>query len=181
MIVAASRLARPIVSVAVAALLAACSSLAGPSPTTGVPAPSTAASSAPPSQPAATGSAVEPTPRQPPDALLTIDSRPAVAGSVGTYVFAGAGSDAPWLPGAALPAANGGPAVVRLVPDVGAGTWRIRRTADGDTDGSTARVVASGTGQIAFRLDAGGGTVVLDVEYAGGLGDGTYFWRLVPG
>lgn len=170
-----ARAARAIVAVAALAvaalaLLAGCGTGAAP---TSPAAPS-------PSAVAASGSAVPAEP-QPPVALLAIDARPGVAGSLGTYTFRGAGSDAPWLPGAALPVGAGGTARVELVPDVGVGTWRVKRAPPGDTDGAAARLVASGSGPIAFPIDAGAGTILVDVEFADGQGSAAWFWRVVPG
>lgn len=129
---------------------------------------------------AASGSAVPADP-QPPVALLAVDAGPGIAGSLGTYTFRGAGSDAPWLPGAALLIGGGGTARVELVPDVGVATWRVKRAPPGDTDGAAAQPIASGSGHIAFPIDAVAGTILVDVEFADAQGSAAWFWRVVPG
>ncbi|MFL5680162.1 MAG: hypothetical protein ACJ77B_06125 [Chloroflexota bacterium] len=173
---------RAAAAVALAVLVVACVPAAALPSGTPAASPSVATPSVPaPSSAAPAPASADATPQQPPAAALTIGSRPAVAGSIGTYVFAGAGSDAPWLPGVALPVGNGGNAVVRLVPDVGSGAWHVKRAAADDKDGSTARTIASGSGLIAFKVDAVAATIMLDVEYTGGQGNGTYFWRVTPG
>lgn len=165
------RVRRAVVAVAAVALVGGC----------GTGAVSTSPGTPSPTAVAASGSAVPADP-QPPVAVLAIDARPGVAGSLGTYTFRGAGSDAPWLPGAALPVGGGGgTARVDLVPDVGAATWRVKRAPPGDTDGAAARTIASGSGPIAFPIDAVAGTIMVDVEFADAQGSAAWFWRVVPG
>lgn len=172
-----TRLVRPtlgaVVAMAALALLGGC----GP----GTVSPSLATPSPTPAVAASASASAGPTDPQPPVAVLAVDARPGVAGSLGTYTFRGAGSDAPWLPGAALPVGGGGTARVDLVPDVGVATWRVKRAPPGDPDGAAAQQIASGSGPIAFPIDAVAGTILVDVEFADAQGSAAWFWRVVPG
>ena len=160
-----------LVLVAVAACIGpAASPSAIPSPTA-VPSPAAVVSPS--------SSSAEP---QPPSALLSVAARPAVAGSLGGYTFRGTGSDSPWLPGTpiAVPA-TGAAALVLLDPPVGIATWRARRAPPGDTTGSAATTIASGSGPIAFSLDGRAETLVILVEFADNQGSAAWYWRVSPG
>ena len=148
-------------------VVAAC---AGPAP----PSPATAA----PSDPASAD------PAAPPDALLTIDGAPAVAGELGSYTYLGRGSDSPWLPAAMLRPVEvgaGGRLVVRLATGepIAGGSARVARA--GDTQGSrTEPLGLSQEQQEVVIVGPGPGSWVLAVEldYADDAGSGLYFWRL---
>lgn len=117
----------------------------------------------------------------PPAAILTIAGSAGVAGSLGTYTFRGTGSDAPWLPGADIVVQRSGPATLELVPPVAVAAWRVKAAAAADPNGLAARTIASGSGAVTFPVDTRSGTVVVEVDFADGIGSAAYFWRLVPG
>lgn len=154
------------VALASALVVAAC---AGPSP----PSPATEAPSD-----AATAAAA------PPDALLTVDGAPAVAGELGSYTYLGRGSDSPWLPATMLQPVQvgaGGRLVVRLAngEPIARGSARVARA--GDTEGAeTEPLGLSQEQQAVVIVGPGPGSWVLAVEldYADEAGSGLYFWRL---
>jgi hypothetical protein len=157
-----------------ALVVAACSGR-GPAPSTPTApiasAVATASASAPPAEtPGAT----------PPDALLSVDGGAVSRGEIGTYTWLGTGTDAPWLPGTPLKAASGGAASVTLAPPAPSTTWTVRIARPGDTQGSTARAVAEGSGPIQFTVPAGGGSLLVHVDFAANAGDANWFWSLSP-
>jgi hypothetical protein len=145
---------------------------------------------APPSAtpPSATSSALA-TPTQPPpsvagrdappDAVLAAEGGDAVTGQLGTYVWFGTGSDSPWLTGAPLTVGSGEPLSVKVVPDGRIATWEVRDLPAGAGDPGEARTIAQGTGAPAFEAPGPGTwTVEVALEFAGGAGQASYFWRL---
>jgi hypothetical protein len=134
--------------------------------------------------PPSTAPAFKPSPPnpQPPVALLTVGSSGPTPGAIGSYTYLGTGSDAPWLPGTPTTVpSRGGRATIVLQPAVATAAWTVRQAQTGDTDGTTARRIAAGTGPIAFALPTGSGTIVLVVDFAAGAGSASYFWALSPG
>ena len=115
----------------------------------------------------------------PPDALLAAEGGDPVAGQLGTYLWFEVGSDSPWLPGAPLAVGAGEPLTVDLRPDGEIASWSARyvpANADGP-DGATS--LGNGAGSPAFAAPGGGTwTVELFVEFAAGVGNARYFWRL---
>ncbi len=115
----------------------------------------------------------------PPDALLAAEGGDPAAGQLGTYVWLESGSDSPWLPGAPLSVGAGEPLAVTLVPDGEIRAWTARYVpaAAGGPEGATALGEGAGTP----RFDApgpGAWTVEVFVEFAPGVGEARYFWRL---
>jgi hypothetical protein len=156
----------------VIALVAVGCAAPGVSPsTTGATAPPTPTAAAPASQPA-------PSNAEPPDALLTLGTMAPIPGVLGTYTWLGTGSDAPWLRGTPVTLPPGGTATVSLKPPVGTASWSIRKAKPGDASGTTARQIAAGTGPIAFTVPPEAGTILLTVDFAGGVGTANYFWAL---
>ncbi len=115
----------------------------------------------------------------PPDALLAAEGGDPVAGQLGTYVWLMTGSDSPWLPGAPLAVGAGEPLTVTLVPDGAIRAWTARYVpaAAGGPEGATSLGGGAGTPQ--FEAPGPGAwTVEVFVQFAPGVGDARYFWRL---
>jgi hypothetical protein len=118
---------------------------------------------------------------QPPDALLSVGGGAPVVAALGTFTWLGTGSDGPWLRGTPVRLPPGGAATVSLQPPVATASWSVRKAKPDDTDGSTARQIASGTGPVAFTVPAQAGTILLTVDFAANAGTANYFWALSPG
>jgi hypothetical protein len=157
----------------------ACEPAASPGATIVVAA--TPAVTASPTPPVATGgpSPTVPGRDSPPDALLAAEGGDPIAGQLGTYVWQETGSDSPWLPGAPLAVGAGEPLTLSVVPDGEIRAWAVRYVpaAAGGPEGAT----SLGEGAGSPRFDApgpGAWTVEVFVEFAPGVGDARYFWRL---
>jgi hypothetical protein len=138
------------------------------------PTPSVGIESGIPSS-AATAAAVD----GPPAARLSAEGGDPVTGQLGTFTWADAGSDSPWLPGAPIAVGAGEPLTVAFAPDIAIETWRARSvpsTATGP-DGATELGVGRGTPTFASP-GAGSWTVEIHVAFGDGSGDASYFWRL---
>lgn len=115
----------------------------------------------------------------PPDALLAAEGGDPVAGQLGTYVWLETGSDSPWLPGAPLAVGAGEPLTVSLVPDGEVRAWVARYVlaAAGGPEGATS--LGEDAGSPRFNAPGPGAwTVEVFVEFALGVGNARYFWRL---
>ena len=180
---------------AVGVLLAACSAAGGslapsePAATT-VAASATVAPTLPATEPASPSPSTPPSeaaspssadvPAGPPAASLAAEGGDPVVGMLGSYPWAGDGSDSPWLPGAPMRVGSGEWLSLTLAPATGVETWTAVRVKTGTTDGSGAVRLGSGTtGAIAFDAPpAGHWSVQVAVRFAGGLGSAVYYWRL---
>jgi hypothetical protein len=109
------------------------------------------------------------------------------AGALGSYTFAGQGTDAPWLPARMLqpvPVRPGAAVEVR-VEGVRIASWTARVAEASDATGATATgagkggPIAAGT---AVTIDApksrGGWVLMVQVVFADEVGDAAYYWRL---
>ena len=178
-----------IVGVAIlAGLVLGCEPGAGPGGTVAVAATpdgtASAATPAAPSTPVTSAATDGPSPTvpgrdAPPEALLGAEGGDPVAGQLGTYVWLESGSDSPWLQGAPLAVGAGEPLTVTLVPDGEIRAWSARYVpaAAGGPEGAT----SLGDGAGSPRFDApgpGAWTAEVFVEFAPGVGDAHYFWRL---
>ena len=115
----------------------------------------------------------------PPDALLAAEGGDPVAGQLGTYIWFEAGSDAPWLPGAPIAVGAGEPLTVSLVPDGDIRAWAARYVPANAAGPDGATSLGEGAGRPAFAAPGPGSwTVELFVEFAAGVGNAHYFWRL---
>ncbi len=151
-------------------------SSAEPAPTASVAQPATPSPAPPDSaRPATDAPASVPAP---PDAVLAVDGGPGIVGSLGSYTWGDAGSDAPWLPGAPASA----PAGASLAVTVGIApveSWDARYGASGGPDPGDIASLGSGGGAISFGAPPRGSwTVALDVRFGEGLGSASYYWRL---
>jgi hypothetical protein len=115
----------------------------------------------------------------PPDALLAAEGGDPAAGQLGTYVWLESGSDSPWLPGAPLSVGAGEPLAVTLVPEGAMRAWSARYVpaAAGGPEG--AESLGEGAGTPRFGAPGPGAwTVEVFVEFAPGVGEARYYWRL---
>lgn len=159
--------------VAVAAIVvAACGSGVQPSPSgAGEPA------SAPP--PSLAPGEPRPGVDAPPAAVVAVDGGDPVVGQLGTWTWQQAGSSAPWLRGAPITVGRGEVMAIALDPPADIETWSasyVPLAADGPRD---ARPLATGPGEPRFGVPPPGDwTVVVRVEFAGGLGSADYAWAV---
>jgi hypothetical protein len=165
-----------------AALLAGCTGGGAPTVAPGLSTPAsppaathdTAASTA-----STAPTASEPAIDEPPAAALTAEGGDPVTGQLGTYIWGDGGSDAPWLPGSPTRVGAGELLSVTLEPDVGIAAWRARYVPAASTDPTSATALGSGSGSPSFSAPAGcPWTVEVAIDFAGGRGTASYFWRL---
>ena len=117
------------------------------------------------------------TPAQPPVARLAVPPAPATAGALGSYTWLGAGSDSPWLPGAAVSLPPGRVASVTFEPSLPFVSWRART---GTASGDGLQLLAEGGGRpVEFVVPVIARTVELTVDY-GSAGSVTWYWAVTP-
>jgi hypothetical protein len=151
------------------------------SPAIASPTPATRTASPPPSplpSPLVSSSSAD-LPAAPPVASLAVEGGDPVAGKLGSYIWAGGGSDSPWLPGAPIRVGSGERLRLSLAPATGIQSWTATRVKSGTTDGSGAVAVGSGTkGPVAFDAPPPGHwSVEVTLRFADDLGSATYYWR----
>ena len=131
---------------------------------------------APPSEPAPPSAALL---GSPPMARLAVEGGDPVEGQLGTYTWAGGGSDAPWLPGAPIVAASGEPMAIAFEPAIGIAGWRARIVPAAADGPAGARLLAEGTGTPRFEApEPGAWTLEVQVTFAAGMGAASYAWAL---
>ena len=112
----------------------------------------------------------------PPAASLAAEGGDPVAGQLGSFTWAGGGSDSPWLPGTPIAVGVGEPLAVTFAGPTPVGTWTAVRTPAGATSGSGGVAVGAGAGPIGFALPAPGRwTVAVTVDFGGGS-SATWYW-----
>jgi hypothetical protein len=174
--------ARPILAIAVL-LVAAC--------TTGSPgSPAQSADTLQPSPPPATTAIATDAPaaslesaavvgETPPAAALAAEGGDPVTAQLGSYTWAGTGSDAGWLPGAPMDVGHGEPVTVSLDPPTPIDHWAAIVVPSTATDPSGATSLGEGSGTPTFQAPAAGSwTVEVECTFADGVGRASYFWRL---
>ena len=168
-------IARSVAIALIAAVAVACTtSSSSPPASRAVMSPSAPAAASPTASPSAGGASIE----SPPDAVLAVDGGDPVEGQLGTYVWAGGGSDSPWLPGAPIAATTGEVLSVTLSPDLDVSGWSAVVAPANSPDGSGRVEAGSGPGPVQVVVpDAGAWTLALTVRF-GDLGSATWFWRL---
>ncbi len=115
----------------------------------------------------------------PPDALLAAEGGDPVAGQLGSFVWLQSGSDSPWLPGAPIAVGAGDSLTVSVDPDGDIRAWAARFVPAGSTGPEGAATLGEGSGPPRFEAPGPGAwTVEVFVEFAAGVGDASYFWRL---
>jgi hypothetical protein len=159
---------------AVALFAAACASAAPPASTT----PRAGAQSPSPSNTGAAG--------EPPSAFLAINGAGRHEGELGTYVYGGAGSDAPWLPARsldAIPIRSGDRLSVLLADGLLVGPWAATIAPAGDDQAERGRAFGRDetVGGLRETVElpappAGSWVVMVNLEYGDGTGSGAYFW-----
>jgi hypothetical protein len=171
-------------AVAVIAMIVAATALGcGPTATPPTASPPAAASPTPAS-PTPPTTPTPPSPSlagrdAPPDAVLAAEGGDPVTGQLGTYVWFGTGSDAPWLTGAPLTVGSGEPLHLRVVPEGRIAAWEVRDLPAGGAGPEEAKTIAKGTDEPAFDAPGSGTwTVEITLEFAGEAGRASYFWRL---
>jgi hypothetical protein len=112
-------------------------------------------------------------------ARLAVEGGDPIEGQLGTYTWAGGGSDSPWLPGAPISAAPGEPMAIVLEPVVGVSAWRARIVPAGADGPAGAQVLAEGSGPPRFEAPGGGAwTLEVQLTFAEGSGAASYAWAL---
>ncbi len=163
-----------------------------PRGSTAVTAAPTPRGSAPPTLPASGGTgSIGPSPASvgpptaslaaegPPSASLAAEGGEPVTGQLGSFTWAGGGSDSPWLPGVPIHVGAGEPLTVALGDDIPVTEWTARRVPAGNQDGSGAVPLGSGAGPIAFAAPgAGRWSVQVIVRFAADQGDAAYYWNV---
>ncbi len=164
-----------VLGTALAALVAACTAAAPPSEAPSVSPPHVTSNA-----PSASTEAVGSPSAEPPSALLRISGADApVPGALGSYVWRGVGSDAPWLPGTAAQTPPGAGLGVDLGGAAPIASWTARLAPAADATGAQARGAGSGSGPVLVEAPTSGAwTLAVQVVFGDGLGDATYYWRL---
>ena len=120
-----------------------------------------------------------PTAATPPEASLSAEGGDPVVGQLGSYVWGGGGSDSPWLPGAPIAVGAREPLAVTFAGGPPVARWSARRARAGATSPIGAVPAGGGPGPIAVDAPASGSwTLAVTVEFAGGIGSATWYWRL---
>jgi hypothetical protein len=125
----------------------------------------------------------EPVAAQPPLAVLNFPGGEPTAGDLGTYIYRGAGSDSPWLPGEPMvvPAA-GALGEIFLSEPLTVTAWRARVAPAGQVPRiGEGRQIAAGEGRMVFELPSGAWTLQLSVQFGDGIGEAMYYWQLGQG
>ena len=119
------------------------------------------------------------TPDPPPAASLSAEGGDPVAGELGSYTWGGVGSDSPWLPGAPIAVGAREPLAVTFAGGPAVAHWTARRARAGATSPIGAVPAGGGAGPVAIDAPAAGSwTLAVTVEFAGGIGSATWYWRL---
>ena len=161
-------------AILLAASIAACSS-----PT---PAQPSVASSTP--APTGTGvTATEPGPTEevagPPAATLAAEGGDPVTGQLGTYIWAGGGSDSPWLRGAKVSVGHDEPLIVSFHPDIAIDSWTAWLVPASATGPAGAQSLGAGVDVPHVAAPkAGAWTLEVTAVFADGAGNAAYFWEL---
>ena len=146
---------------------------AGPTATT--PAPTQASTPAGTASPSAAASL----PAEPPSVALAAEGGDPVMGKLGSYTWAGGGSDSPWLPGTPIRVGAGEPLAVSIGGGVGVVEWFARRIRAGTAVGTGAVGLGAGHAPVAFAAPGSGTwSVQVVIRFAGDLGSATYYWEL---
>ena len=116
----------------------------------------------------------------PPGATLAAEGGDPVAGQLGSFTWAGSGSDSPWLRGTPATVGAGEPLTIRFDAPVVVANWSATRVAAGTTDGSGAVALASAEAEpIRFVAPpAGHWSVQIQVRFGSGSDSATYYWLL---
>lgn len=117
----------------------------------------------------------------PPVVALHVEGGDPVAGRLGTYDWAGGGSDSPWLPGSPIRAVSGERLAAIVRPDTAILGWSAVLAPSSSADGVGAAGAGRGNGAVTITVPvAGSWTLAVTIDF-GDLGSATYFWRLEVG
>ena len=143
-------------------------------------APTTPTGSVPPSPTPSPSAPSVPTTATPPAASLSVEGGDPVAGQLGSYTWGDVGSDSPWLPGTPIAVGAREPLAVTFASGPPVASWTARRARAGATSPVGAVPAGGGAaGPIAIDAPATGSwTLAVTVEFAGGIGSATWYWRL---
>ncbi len=152
---------------------------AGGGGSTPAPAISPVPSDGPASTPASTPRPTEQ--RGPPVATLVVGGGAPAMGALGSYVWDGAGSDAPWLvPPASAGVRARGPYAVRVVPPLPVDRWEAAwARVDGVTAGDPEGTASGDAGPVSVPGPGGAGTwsLMVEVRFASG-NHAAWYWRI---
>jgi hypothetical protein len=122
----------------------------------------------------------------PPLAVMTVDGGGRHEGELGTFVYRGSGTDAPWLPATALDSVAVKPdsrLTVRLGDQGLIGPWSATIAPAGDDQAERAQLLARegtvGGLRESIELPApppGAWVLMADLNYGDGSGSGAYYW-----
>lgn len=135
-----------------------------------------------PSLPQASASSATPSALADPAALppigsLSVDGGDLVPGALGSFEWGDTGSASPWLPGTPITVGAGEVARLTLDPPAAMASWRARVAMQADGDGAVR--LADGTTQVGFGVpEPGEWTIEITVQFAGGVGSASYYWRM---
>jgi len=118
----------------------------------------------------------------PPVALASVEGGDPVQGQLGTYTWAGNGSDAPWLQGAPISVGRGEVLGVAFDPLVDVSSWSARFVPLGRDGPAGGHPLGQGRAPIRVGVPPPGAwTVLLSVDFADGLGTASYAWAVTVG
>jgi hypothetical protein len=117
----------------------------------------------------------------PPVATLVVGGGAPAAGALGSYVWDGAGSDAPWLvPPASVSLRARGPYAVTVVPPLPVDRWEAAwARVDGGAAGDPEGTVSGGAGPVSVPGPPAAGTwsLMVEIRFAGG-NHAAWYWRV---
>jgi hypothetical protein len=151
---------------------------ASPSATAGETVAAPTAEPTPSIAPSPSAIASDPTMPEPPAASLAVDGGDPVVGALGSFTWAGGGSDSPWLPGNPIRVGNGERFTLTLADPIGIDTWTASYVPAADVQSATSVGLAEGTGApVLFEVPPPGRwSVYVSVRFSDGLGSAAYFW-----
>lgn len=141
--------------------------------------PSTSGPSATAAPTASAAAPTGPSSAEPPPASLAVEGGDPVDGQLGSFTWAGGGSDSPWLPGAPLTVGSGERLTVSVADGLGVDGWSASRVPSGTANGVGAVALGSGAAPVTFAApDPGSWSVQVTLRFAGDLGSATYYWQV---
>jgi len=116
----------------------------------------------------------------PPAAHLSVDGGDPVTGQLGSFTWAGSGSDSPWLPGTPIAVGRGERLSMLLDPATAIGDWSVRRRSLGTAAGTATVGVADGRGlPMGFPAPPPGRwSVQVTTTFGPGIGSATWYWQV---